>query len=164
MTHSVASMTGFARARGSLGPWSYAGELTSVNAKGLDLRLRVPPGFDAVEIKARSALSARLARGSVFANLAAKRAEDEGVARVNRAALDKLLAALDDIPLHASLRPASLDGLLAVKGVVEVIEPEEDEVARAALDESILAALAAARPANVGFIVKRYRQSGLWEC
>lgn len=141
---TVASMTGFARARGSLGPWTYVWEIKSVNAKGLDLRLRVPPGFDAVEIKARAALAARLARGSVFASFTAKRAEDEGVARVNRAALDKLLAALDDVPLHANLRPASLDGLLAVKGVVEVIEPEDDEVARAALDESILAALAVA--------------------
>lgn len=141
---TVASMTGFARARGSLGPWSYAWEIKSVNSKGLDLRLRVPPNFDAVEIKARAALSTRLARGSVFANLTAKRAEAEGFARVNRATLDKLLAALDDVPLHASLRPASLDGLLAVKGVVEIIEPEDDEAQRAALDKSVLAALDAA--------------------
>ncbi|GLI91196.1 YicC/YloC family endoribonuclease [Methylocystis echinoides] len=141
---TVASMTGFARARGSLGPWSYVWEIKSVNAKGLDLRLRVPPGFDAVEVKARAALSARLARGSVFASLNAKRAEAEGIARVNRPALDKLLAALDDVPLHANLRPASLDGLLAVKGVVEILEPEDDEGARAALDESVLAALHAA--------------------
>ncbi|QGM99578.1 YicC family protein [Methylocystis parvus] len=137
-------MTGFARARGSLGPWSYAWELKSVNAKGLDLRLRVPPGFDAVEIKARAAISARLARGSAFASLSAKRAEAEGAARVNRAALDRLLAALDDVPLHASLRPASLDGLLSIRGVVEVVEPEDDDAQRAALEASMLAALEAA--------------------
>ncbi len=141
---TVASMTGFARARGSLGPWSYAWEVKSVNAKGLDLRVRVPPTFDAVEIKARAALSARLARGSVFASLSAQRVEAQGVARINRAALDKLLAALDDVPLHASLRPASLDGLLAVRGVVEILEPEEDETQRAALEKSILVALEAA--------------------
>ncbi len=138
---TVASMTGFARARGSLGPWSYAWEVKSVNAKGLDLRIKVPPGFDAVEIKARAALASRLTRGSVFANLTAQRAETQGVARVNRAALDRLLAALDEVPLHASLRPASLDGLLAIKGVVEVVEPEEDEVQRAALETSVVAAL-----------------------
>ncbi|WP_442755497.1 YicC/YloC family endoribonuclease [Methylocystis sp. JAN1] len=138
---AVASMTGFARARGNLGPWAYAWELKSVNAKGLDLRLRAPPGFDGVEIKARAAASARLARGSVFINLTAKRAEAEGTARVNRAALDRLLAALDDVPLHASLRPASLDGLLAIRGVVEVVEPEDEEAQRAALEASILAAL-----------------------
>jgi uncharacterized protein (TIGR00255 family) len=138
---SVASMTGFARARGSLGPWGYAWELKSVNARGLDLRIKVPQGFDAVEIKARAALSGRLARGSVFASLTAQRAETQSVARINRPALDRLLAALDDVPLHASLRPASLDGLLSVKGVVEVVEPEEDEVQRAALETSVLAAL-----------------------
>jgi uncharacterized protein (TIGR00255 family) len=134
-------MTGFSRARGALGAWSFAWELKSVNAKGLDVRLRVPPNFDAVEIKARTALTARLARGSVFASLTAKRAEMEGVARLNRPALDKLLAALDDVPLHASLRPASLDGLLTIKGVVEILEPEEDEAQRAALEKGMLAAL-----------------------
>jgi uncharacterized protein (TIGR00255 family) len=138
---TVASMTGFARAQGSLGPWSYAWELKSVNAKGLDLRLRVPPNFDAVEIKARSAISARLSRGSVFANLTAKRAEEAGAVRVNRLALDRLLAALDDIPLHANLRPASLDGLLSIKGIIEVAEPEDDEALKAALDRGILSAL-----------------------
>ncbi len=140
-TSSVASMTGFARARGSLGPWSYAWELKSVNAKGLDLRLRVPPNFDAVEIKARAAVSARLARGSVFVNLTAKRAEEEGCARINRAALDRLLSALNDMPPHANLRPASLDGLLAIRGVVEIVEPEDDEAQRGALERSVLAAL-----------------------
>lgn len=138
---TVASMTGFARARGDLGPWSFAWELKSVNAKGLDLRLRVPPNFDAVEIKARAALTARLARGSVFANLTARRAETESVARLNRPALDRLLAALDDVPLHASLRPASLDGLLSIKGVVEVVETEDDEAQRATLEKAMLAAL-----------------------
>ncbi|MBU6529002.1 YicC family protein [Methylocystis sp. MJC1] len=134
-------MTGFARTRGSHGPWSYAWELKTVNAKGLDLRLRVPPNFDAVEIKARAAISAGLARGSVFANLTAKRAEEEGAARINRAALDRLLAALDDLPQLASLRPASLDGLLAIRGVVEIVEPEDDEAQRAVLEKSVLAAL-----------------------
>ena len=141
MRPPVASMTGFSRARGSLGPWAYAWELKSVNAKGLDLRLRVPPNFDAVEIKARALLSARLARGSIFATLTAKRADQEGAARINRAALDRILAALDDVPPRANLRPASLDGLLAIRGVVDVLEPEDDDAQRAALEQGALAAL-----------------------
>lgn len=135
---TVASMTGFARTQGSLGPWSFAWELKSVNAKGLDLRLRAPPNFDAVEIKARAAISARLARGSIFANLTARRAEDEGNVRVNRDALDRLLAALEGVPLPANLGPATLDGLLAVRGVIEVVEPEDNEAQRAALEKSVL--------------------------
>jgi uncharacterized protein (TIGR00255 family) len=134
-------MTGFARTHGSLGPWRYAWEIKSVNAKGLDLRLRVPTGFDAVEIKARAALSARLARGACFANLTAKRDDAGGVARINRAVLDNLLAALGDVPLPAHLRPASLDGLLNVSGVIDIVEPEDDEAQRAALERQILASL-----------------------
>lgn len=154
---SVASMTGFARAQGALGPWRFAWEVKSVNAKGLDLRLRVPPGFDAVEVKARAAVSARLARGAVFANLTARR-EDEGLAaRLNRPALDRLVAALRDVDLPESLGPATLDGLLAVRGVVEIVEPEDNAAQRAALESAALKtldealdALVAARRAEGG--------------
>jgi uncharacterized protein (TIGR00255 family) len=138
---SLASMTGFARSHGVSGPWSYVWELKSVNAKGLDIRLRAPPGFDAIEIKARSAIAAKVARGAFFANLSAKRADAGGSVRIDRAALDRLLAALDDVPLHANLRPASLDGLLGLRGVVEVVEPEDGEAERAALDAAMRASL-----------------------
>jgi uncharacterized protein (TIGR00255 family) len=138
---SLASMTGFARAHDSLGPWRYVWEIKTVNSKGLDLRLRAPPNFDAVEVKARALISGRIARGSCFANLIARRGDALVETRINRAALDRLLKALDDVPLHASLRPASLDGLLAVRGIVEVIEPEDDEEQRNALDARVLATL-----------------------
>jgi uncharacterized protein (TIGR00255 family) len=141
---TLASMTGFARAQETLGPWRYAWEIKTVNSKGLDLRLRVPPGFDAVEVKARALVSARIARGACFANLTAKRDDAAVETRINRAALDRLLAALDDVPLHAALRPASLDGLLAVRGIVEVVDLEDDEERRAALEGEMLATLAKA--------------------
>lgn len=76
--------------------------------------------------------------------MTAKRDDAAVETRINRAALDKLLKALDDVPLHAALRPASLDGLLAVRGIVEVVEPEDDEERRSALDAGILATLAEA--------------------
>jgi len=138
---TLASMTGFARSHGALRAWSFAWELKTVNSKGLDLRLRTPPGFDAVEIKARAAISARIARGACSANLAARRADAGGTARIDRAALDRLVAALDGIPLNANLRPASLDGLLSVRGIVEIVEPEDDEAARAELEKTVLASL-----------------------
>lgn len=141
---SLASMTGFARAHDTLGPWRYAWEIKTVNSKGLDLRLRTPPNFDAVEIKARALIAARIARGACFAGLTAKRDDAVVETRINRPALERLLKALDDVPLHAALRPASLDGLLALRGIVEIIEPEEDEEQRNALDTNILATLATA--------------------
>jgi uncharacterized protein (TIGR00255 family) len=146
---TLSSMTGFARAHDHLGPWRYAWEIKTVNSKGLDLRLRTPQNFDALEVKARAQISRRLARGACFANLSAKRDDAAVVTRINREALDKLLQALDNIPLHASLRPASLDGLLSVRGIVEVIEPEEDEAERAALENQMLATLSHALDALV---------------
>ena len=138
---TVASMTGFSRAQGAFGAWTWAWELKSVNARGLDLRLRVPSAFDAVEIKARAAISARLARGSTFANLTARRIDEAAPARINRAALDRLLAALDDVPPHANLRPAALDGLLTIPGILDIAQPEEDETHRAALESHTLRTL-----------------------
>lgn len=138
---TLSSMTGFARAQDCLGPWRFAWEIKTVNSKGLDLRLRTPPNFDAVEIKARALIGGKIARGACSANLTARRDDAAVETRINRAALDKLLKALDDVPLHAALRPASLDGLLAVRGIVEVVEPEDDEERRNALDAHILATL-----------------------
>ncbi len=134
---SIASMTGFSRAQGAHGVWSYAWEVKSVNSKGLDLRLRLPPGFDAVEIKARRIVSEKLTRGACSASLSACRASTGGALRVNRAALETLLQAIEDIPLNANLRSASLDGLLALRGVVEFVEPEEEEAERAVLEAQI---------------------------
>ncbi len=138
---SLHSMTGFARVQGAVASFRYAWELKSVNAKGLDLRLRAPPDFDSVEIKAREKIAARLARGSIFANLAARREDESQIARLNRPALDALLAALADRPPPANVGPATLDGLLAVRGVVEIVEPEFTEAERAELEARIIESL-----------------------
>ncbi|MFO1103413.1 MAG: YicC/YloC family endoribonuclease [Methylocystis sp.] len=138
---SLHSMTGFARVQGAVASFRYAWELKSVNAKGLDLRLRAPPDFDGVEIKAREKIAARLARGSIFASLAARREDESQIARLNRPALEALLAALAERPAPANVGPATLDGLLAVRGVVEIVEPELSEAERAELDARILQSL-----------------------
>ena len=46
---ALSSMTGFARSHGASGPYAFEWELKSVNAKGFDLRLRLPPGWDDLE-------------------------------------------------------------------------------------------------------------------
>jgi len=134
-------MTGFARSQGAVAAFRYSWELKSVNAKGLDLRLRAPPDFDSVEIRAREKIAARLARGAVFANLVAKREDEAQSARLNRAALDALLAALSETPPPANVGPATLDGLLAIRGVVELVEPELSDAQRADLESHILRSL-----------------------
>ena len=84
---AVSSMTGFARAAGSSAPWRWAFELKSVNAKGLDLRLRMPAPFDRVETEARARLAKALARGTCFGTLAvsARGSSDRSANRRGRA-------------------------------------------------------------------------------
>ncbi|MFM9163161.1 MAG: YicC/YloC family endoribonuclease [Methylocystis sp.] len=145
----VASMTGFSRMQGAVGPWSYAWELKSVNSKGLDIRLRLPPVFDSLESKARQAIAARLTRGAITVNLTAKRVDQAASVQINRLILDRLLSALAQTPLPENLRPASLDGLLALPGVIEVIQPQEDETLRNQVEADILSALEQALDALV---------------
>jgi len=124
---TIASMTGFARAAGSAGPWRLAWELKSVNAKGLDARLRLPPPFDAIEPDARARLSRKLNRGTIHATLAAQRETSTPEVRVNQDLLRKLIVAVAEIPLPAMITPATLDGLLGVRGVVEISDAAENE-------------------------------------
>lgn len=128
-TMTIASMTGFARATESAGPWRLAWELKSVNAKGLDARLRLAPPFDAIEPRARVKISQKLNRGTIHATLAAQREAAIPEIRVNQELLRKLIAAIAEIPLPLMVSPATLDGLLAMRGVVEIFDAADDETA-----------------------------------
>src|SRR5580704_413628 len=96
---TIASKTGFARATGNAGPWRLAWELRSVNAKGLDARLRLPPPFDAIEPDVRARLSRKLNRGAIHATLAAQRDAAIPEVRIDQDLLQKLIAALTRIRL-----------------------------------------------------------------
>jgi len=146
---TLASMTGFARQAGQSGPWTWAWEVKTVNAKGFDLRLRLPPGFDALEPAVRADVPKQLARGTCFASLSVQRPGAGADIRINRPALDALVAALADIPVNPNLQPASLDGLLALRGVVELAEPAEDEAATQVLHADLRKGLAAALDALI---------------
>ena len=152
---SVASMTGFARSAGSAGGWRWSLEIKSVNAKGLDLRLRLPAPFDRVEAEARARLGKALARGTCFVSLTAQREGAAQAIRIDEATLASLALAARKAAETAGLAPPTMDGLLSVRGVVEVEEAVEDEAATAeacgralkSLDEA-LASLTEARAAE----------------
>jgi uncharacterized protein (TIGR00255 family) len=152
---SLSSMTGFARASGASGPWRWVFELKSVNAKGLDLRLRLAPGFDRIESETRARLGRALARGTCFATLTMQREGATLQARVNLPVLAAIVGAIKEAAQVSGLAPPTLDGLLAIRGVVDVVETGDDEQSMAAacasaltgLDEAI-AALVAAREAE----------------
>ena len=127
---ALSSMTGFARGHGVAGNYAWAWELKSVNSKGLDLKLRLPPGWEAIEPAVRARAAESLSRGSVFANLTVNREGAATVARVNEPALNAVLAALKDLSEKVGGAPPSLDGILALKGVMEIGEAQESEAER----------------------------------
>ncbi|MHB2168061.1 YicC/YloC family endoribonuclease [Alsobacter sp. R-9] len=138
---SLASMTGFAREAGTSGAWRWAWELKTVNAKGLDVRVRVPPALEAVSEETRQRIGKALQRGTCFANLSATREGAPPVARVNTAMLDALVEALAPYDGQMGLRAPSLGALLGVRGVVEVVEAGDDEASLAALVRDVLGGL-----------------------
>ena len=143
---ALSSMTGFARSHGASGPYTFEWELKSVNAKGFDLRVRLPQGFDELEAYAKKRAGELLSRGTVYANLTVKRANAAASVRVNEDVLNAVLKAAAVIAGKVDAVAPSVDGLLAIKGVIEVAEPEgdeeEDKAARAAVAEAFDKALA----------------------
>jgi uncharacterized protein (TIGR00255 family) len=138
---SLSSMTGFARAQGSRGAWRWTVEIKCVNAKGLDLRLRVPTGFDRIEARAREQLGKALSRGTVFVNLSANREGTSVTTRIDGALLAEVAAAARGAAEKFGLAPPTLDGLLSVRGIVETTEAADDEATLAAVAEAMLSTL-----------------------
>jgi uncharacterized protein (TIGR00255 family) len=122
---TLRSMTGFARSAGTRGATSWHWEVRSVNARGLDVRLRLPPGYEALEPRIRE-IAARLGRGSVAVSLNV-RSEAASELRLNEAILNQALAAVDRIRAAGDFERPRPDGLLAVRGVLEAFEPTESE-------------------------------------
>jgi uncharacterized protein (TIGR00255 family) len=135
---ALSSMTGFARGHGVAGAYAWAWELKSVNSKGLDLKLRLPPGWDAIEQPVRARAAEGLSRGSVFANLTVSRQGAAPVARVNEPVLAAVLATLKTLSGKVDAAPPTLDGILSLKGVIEVSEAEESEDERASAGAAIV--------------------------
>lgn len=134
------SMTGFARLDGSAAGNRFAWEVRSVNGRGLDLRLRLPPGFDAVEIAVRRLASEALSRGNVSINLTVTRETSAQTFRIDETLLSALIDTARRYSGTPGVREASLDGLLAVRGVVEVVEAAPDEESAKAFEAELIAA------------------------
>lgn len=138
---ALSSMTGFSRAEGVTGAALWAWEIKSVNSKGLDVKLRLPPSLDAAEPAIRQKVSAAVARGSVFASLAVKRETGAVEVRINEAVLAQVAEAARLIAERIDARAPAIDGLLAIKGVIDVVEAEESEEEKARLVADVLAGL-----------------------
>jgi uncharacterized protein (TIGR00255 family) len=124
---ALSSMTGFARSHGASGPYTFEWELKSVNAKGYDLRLRLPPGWDDIEAAAKKRAGELLSRGTVYANLNVKRTNAVAQVRINEDVLSAVVKVAGQLAGRIDAVAPSVDGLLGIKGVIEVVEPESDE-------------------------------------
>ena len=146
----LSGMTGFGRAEGAAGDWSWAVEARSVNGRNLEVRFRGPPGFDSLDRVAREAAQARFARGQVNVGVQAKRAETSVEVRVNEAVLGRYLAMGASLVAEGKAAPPSVDGLLALRGVIEAAENADDPEAQAALESAIALSVGAALEALAG--------------
>ncbi|CAO3420502.1 UPF0701 protein YicC [Azospirillum doebereinerae] len=122
----VASMTGFARVDGHGDGFSWTFEAKSVNGRSLDLRCRLPSGFDGIEAAARADVPKRLGRGNVNLTLTVNRTQAVSQLRINRDLLAQVLELAREIEGAGAAAPR-LDSLLSVRGIIEPVEEDETE-------------------------------------
>jgi uncharacterized protein (TIGR00255 family) len=154
---ALSSMTGFARSHGTSGPYAFEWELKSVNAKGFDLRVRLPPGWDDLEAFAKKRAADVLSRGTVYANLNVKRTNAVSTVRINEDVLGSIVKVAGVLAGKIDAVAPSIDGLLAIKGVIELVEPETNE----AEDEAAKAAASAAFDQALMELVEMRQREGL---
>ena len=140
----LSGMTGFGRAEGALGAWSWAVEARSVNGRNLEVRFRGPLGFESLERAAREGAQSRFQRGQLTVGLQAKRVEGAGAVRLNLEQLERYLAAGAPYVASGQAGPPRLDGLLSLKGVIEAADAIEEPEAQAALEAAMAASISAA--------------------
>jgi len=131
-------MTGFARAADEQLGYAWAWEVKSVNSRGLEIRCRVPSGFEAVEAGARKAVSERFQRGSFALNLAMSQTPEMAVVQVNWPVLTQLLQAAQRLQSEHGVAQATADGMLGLRGVLDTAPEQPSEQARAERDEVLL--------------------------
>ena len=134
---TVSGMTGFSRAEGALRAWTWAVEARSVNGRNLDLRFRGPPGFDGLERVAREAGQARFQRGQLTVNVHGRRADPIGQTRVNLDALERVLVLCAPFVASGRAAPPAMDGLLALRGVVEAGDEDDSPEIHAAVEAAM---------------------------
>jgi uncharacterized protein (TIGR00255 family) len=138
---ALQSMTGFARREGTSGRWRWAWELRSVNGKGLDLRLRLPPGLERMETDVRRVAGEQFSRGNMQANLSVSAGENRFEAVLNQETLANVLALRDQLAGIIDPEPLRLDTLLSIRGLVEFRETEDSKEEIAARDADITTGL-----------------------
>ncbi|MGB0750115.1 MAG: YicC/YloC family endoribonuclease [Magnetospiraceae bacterium] len=136
---AISSMTGFARSQSTHGAWTWTWEIKSVNGRGLDIRVRMPNGFDALEPAVRAATAKVLKRGNVNATLNLDMAASEVPLNLDAAALERLpefIAAIRQAVPDAA--PPTVDGLLRLRWLIDSQQGSRELEEQAALEQALL--------------------------
>ena len=141
---TLSSMTGFGRAEGVFGDWTWAVEARSVNGRNLEVRFRAPTGFDTLERAAREAAQGRFQRGQIAINIQGRQSESRGVTRINFQAVERYLAQCEPLLATGRVVAPSLDGLLSLPGVIEAVAADDTPERRAALEAAMAASILSA--------------------
>jgi uncharacterized protein (TIGR00255 family) len=134
-------MTGFAQASGVCNGIVWSWEAKSVNGKGLDVRLRLPPNFERLEPQAKALANAKFKRGNLQIGLQVQEQQREATVQVNEQLLEKLAAIAERHRLSVGGRPVDVAQLLNIRGVVDVVDALPDENTLAVLDTELLLGL-----------------------
>ncbi|MDR3474716.1 MAG: YicC family protein [Devosia sp.] len=157
MSEPIASMTGYARSNGGIEGVAFSCEMKSVNGRGLDIRLRLAPGFDVLEGELRRRIGSAASRGSIIFTLDVERGGAGTEIVVNRQALDTVLAELDRLSHRFEGQAPRLDGILGLKGVLI----ERAHATSADAEERLYAAiLSAADTCLTGLVSARRAEGG----
>ena len=151
---AVSSMTGFARVEGQVDGFAWVWELRSVNGKALDLRFRLPPGYDVLEAPLKARLGEIAKRGSINGTLAITEQSKPAAFRINEAVLAQVVDLMRQLESRLDAAPPRLDGVLGIRGVIEqseeVASPEQREARLAVITTSFEDALAGLSTARAG--------------
>ena len=137
-------MTGFGRAEGRHGRLHWNWEAKSVNGRSLDVRVRVPNGYDRLEIPAKKFVAEIFGRGSVSLMLTMEVEREESTLKINRQLVEQVLALQEELDGRVSVEPPRVETLLGVKGAIEVVESEDDPTKVDGIDAEILRSLTTA--------------------
>jgi len=119
--------------------------------------LRFPPGWDAIDVPVRARVAEALTRGSIQVNLTVERSGTAPAVRVNTAVLDAILATVRQLASKIDASPPSIDGLLSLKGVIEIGDTEEREEDRRGAETAVIAGFADA----IGALGEMRRHEGV---
>jgi len=141
---NISSMTGFATSEGSNEKcvWSWEGK--SVNAKGLDVRLKLPRGFEFLEAKIRESANKQFKRGNIYINLDVSWVTINAGIALNADALESVLGAIATLQEKAKtkgieLTPPTPDGILGLRGVLEQSDERVGDEELLGLEKELLA-------------------------